>query len=126
MNRYFTEVIDAHVAIENWLEKGMGEETALLARFDPAFSMIALNGNRLDFAALSAFFHAHRTAKPGLEITIEEMTLVAEWPTGAVVSYREKQMLPGQAATLRNSTVVFEQAQSGLVWRHLHETTLAQ
>jgi hypothetical protein len=26
-----------------------------LARFDPAFSMIALNGSRLDFAALSAF-----------------------------------------------------------------------
>jgi hypothetical protein len=22
MNQYFTEVIDAHVAIENWLEKG--------------------------------------------------------------------------------------------------------
>ncbi|CAI1211569.1 DUF4440 domain-containing protein [Serratia quinivorans] len=126
MNRYFTEVIDAHVAIENWLEKGTGEEQALLARFDPAFSMIALNGSRLDFAALSAFFHAHRAAKPGLEITIEEMTLVAEWPTGAVVSYREKQMLPGQAATLRNSTVVFEQTQTGLGWRHLHETTLAQ
>lgn len=126
MNRYFTEVIDAHVAIENWLEKGMGEETALLARFNPAFSMIALNGSRLDFAALSAFFHAHRAAKPGLEITIEEMTLVAEWPTGAVVSYREKQMLPGQAVTLRNSTVVFEQTQTGLGWRHLHETTLAQ
>ncbi|TFZ50087.1 DUF4440 domain-containing protein [Serratia proteamaculans] len=126
MNRYFTEVIDAHVAIENWLEKGAGEEQALLARFDPAFSMIALNGHRLDFAALSAFFHAHRAAKPGLEITIEEMTLVAEWPTGAVVSYREKQMLPGQTATLRNSTVVFEQTQTGLGWRHLHETTLAQ
>ncbi|WP_413502916.1 DUF4440 domain-containing protein [Serratia proteamaculans] len=126
MNRYFTEVIDAHVAIENWLEKGMGEETVLLARFDTAFSMIALNGSRLDFAALSAFFHAHRAAKPGLEITIEEMTLVAEWPTGAVVSYREKQMQPGQAVTLRNSTVVFEQTQTGLGWRHLHETTLAQ
>ncbi|MDW5502125.1 DUF4440 domain-containing protein [Pseudomonas lundensis] len=126
MNRYFTEVIDAHVAIENWLEKGAGEEQALLARFDPAFSMIALNGSRLDFAALSAFFHAHRAAKPGLEITIEEMTLVAEWPTGAVVSYREKQMLPGQGATLRNSTVVFEQTHAGLGWRHLHETTLAQ
>jgi hypothetical protein len=126
MNQYFTEVIDAHVAIENWLEKGAGDEQGLLARFDPAFSMIALNGSRLDFAALSAFFRANRAAKPGLAISIEEMTLVAEWPTGAVVSYREKQRLPGQAATLRNSTVVFEQTQTGLGWRHLHETPISQ
>lgn len=126
MNRYFTEVIDAHVAIENWLEKGAGDEQGLLARFDPAFSMIALNGSRLDFAALSAFFRAHRAAKPGLAISIEEMTLVAEWPTGAVVSYREQQRLPGQAATLRHSTVVFEQTETGLCWRHLHETPIAQ
>lgn len=126
MNQYFTEVIDAHVAIENWLEKGAGDELGLLARFDPAFSMIALNGSRLDFAALSAFFRAHRAAKPGLAISIEEMTLVAEWPTGAVVSYREQQRLPGQAATLRHSTVVFEQTETGLGWRHLHETPIAQ
>ncbi len=52
--------------------------------------MIALSGAPLDFAALCAFFRAHRAAKPGLEIEIEEMKLVAEWPTGAVVSYREK------------------------------------
>ena len=91
MNPYFTEVIDAHIAIERWLGKGAGEEQALLARFTPDFSMIALNGAPLDFAALCAFFRAHRAAKPGLEIEIEEMKLVAEWPTGAVVSYREKQ-----------------------------------
>lgn len=126
MNRYFTEVIDAHAAIENWLEKGAGDEQALLARFDPAFSMIALNGGRLDFTALCSFFRAHRAAKPGLEIAIEEMTLVAEWPTGAVVSYRERQTLSGQATTLRNSTVVFEQTRTGLGWRHLHETAIAQ
>ncbi|CAI1142800.1 DUF4440 domain-containing protein [Serratia ficaria] len=125
MNRYFTEVIDAHVAIENWLEKGQGDEHALLARFEPDFSMIALNGGRLNFAALSAFFRAHRAAKPGLAIAIEEMVLVAEWPTGAVVSYRERQSLPGQAPTLRHSTVVFEQRPGGLGWRHLHETAIA-
>ena len=72
------------------------------------------------------FFRAHRAAKPGLEIEIEEMKLVAEWPTGAVVSYREKQSLPGQSATLRYSTVVFERQPNVLVWRHLHETAAAQ
>ncbi|HEO9035492.1 TPA: DUF4440 domain-containing protein [Serratia marcescens] len=126
MNPYFTEVIDAHIAIERWLGKGAGEEQALLARFTPDFSMIALSGAPLDFAALCAFFRAHRAAKPGLEIEIEEMKLVAEWPTGAVVSYREKQSLPGQNATLRYSTVMFERQPSALGWRHLHETAAAQ
>lgn len=126
MNPYFTEVIDAHIAIERWLGKGAGEEQALLARFTPDFSMIALSGAPLDFAALCAFFRAHRAAKPGLEIEIEEMKLVAEWPTGAVVSYREKQSLPGQRATLRYSTVVFERQPNVLGWRHLHETAAAQ
>ncbi|BEO29677.1 MAG: DUF4440 domain-containing protein [Serratia marcescens] len=126
MNPYFTEVIDAHIAIERWLGKGAGEEQALLARFTPDFGMIALSGAPLDFAALCAFFRAHRAAKPGLEIEIEEMKLVAEWPTGAVVSYREKQSLPGQSATLRYSTVVFERQPNVLGWRHLHETAAAQ
>ncbi|EON2012822.1 DUF4440 domain-containing protein [Serratia ureilytica] len=126
MNPYFTEVIDAHIAIERWLGKGAGEEQALLARFTPDFSMIALNGAPLDFTALCAFFRAHRAAKPGLEIEIEEMKLVAEWPTGAVVSYREKQSLQGQSATLRYSTVVFERLPDALGWRHLHETAAAQ
>lgn len=71
-------------------------------------------------------FRAHRAAKPGLEIVIEEMRLVAEWPTGAVVSYREKQSLPGQSATLRYSTVVFERLPNALGWRHLHETAAVQ
>ncbi len=55
MNPYFTEVIDAHIAIERWLGKGAGEEQALLARFTPDFSMIALNGAPQDFTALCAF-----------------------------------------------------------------------
>lgn len=126
MNRYFTEVIDAHVAIANWLGKGIGEKQALLARFQESFSMIALNGSKLGLAELSAFFNAHRAAKPGLEIVIEDMRLIAEWPTGAVVNYRERQTLPGQQATLRYSTVVFIQTAAGPGWCHLHETNIEQ
>lgn len=88
--------------------------------------MIALNGSNLGFKELGAFFQAHRAAKPGLEIVIEEMVLVAEWATGAVVNYREKQTLPGQPATLRYSTVVFTQTAAGPRWLHLHETPCGQ
>lgn len=126
MNRYFTEVIDAHVAIADWLGKGAGERQPLLARFHADFSMIALNGSKLGSNELEGFFQTHRAAKPGLEIAIEDMKMVAESATGTVVNYREKQTLPGQLATLRYSTVVFTQTADGLRWLHLHETPIGQ
>ncbi|HGM5490646.1 TPA: DUF4440 domain-containing protein [Serratia fonticola] len=126
MNRYFTEVIDAHVAIANWLGKGSGEYPALLARFQDDFCMITLNGSKLGRKELGAFFLAHRATKPGLEIVIEEMTMVAEWATGAIVHYREKQTLPGQPVSQRYSTVVFTQTTTGQRWLHLHETPIVQ
>lgn len=64
-------------------------------------------------------------ARPGLEIEIDNMQLIAESAAGATVTYQERQQLPGQEATLRFSTVVFELgADNQVVWRHLHETML--
>ncbi|WP_154056500.1 DUF4440 domain-containing protein [Pseudescherichia vulneris] len=128
MNRYFQEVVDAHELIRHWL----GDETAaievcdtLLARFSPAYSMVTPGGAMLDFTALNAFFRAQLGAKKGLHIAIENMQLVAESAEGATVTYQERQQLPGQHATLRFSTVVFESEPDGtLRWRHLHETSL--
>ncbi len=128
MNRYFQEVIDAHELISYWL----GNETTatevgetLLARFSPAYSMVTPGGAMLDFTALASFFRTQRGAKRGLHIDIENMQLVAESAGGATVTYQERQQLPGQSATLRFSTVVFESEQDGTVrWRHLHETFL--
>ncbi len=129
MNRYFQEVLDAHQLISRWLGEASAPQDVcetLLARFSPAFSMVALSGNRLDHAGLSAFFRAQGGAKSGLEIGIESMQLVAESATGAVVTYHERQQLPGQNATLRYSTVVYELGEDGKVmWRHLHETAAA-
>ncbi|MGB7800659.1 DUF4440 domain-containing protein [Buttiauxella sp.] len=118
MNPYIREVIDVHVAIENWLGKGEGDVEALLARFAPSFSMVTTGGAKLDFAMLSAFFRGQGAAKPGLKIVVEEITIVEDWLTGAVVSYSERQSLPGQEATLRYSTVVFADGK----WKLLHET----
>ncbi|TPG58334.1 DUF4440 domain-containing protein [Ewingella americana] len=129
MNRYLQEVLDAHQLISRWLGEASAPQDVcetLLARFSPAFSMVGLSGNRLDNAGLSAFFRAQGGAKAGLEIGIENMQLVAESATGAVVTYQERQQLPGQNATLRYSTVVFELGETGqVVWRHLHETAAA-
>ncbi len=128
MNRYFQEVLDAHELIRCWL----GDEAAsadvcetLLARFSPAYSMVTPGGAMLDFTTLASFFRAQRGAKKGLHIDIENMQLVAESAGGATVTYQERQQLPGQNATLRFSTVVFESEPDDTVrWRHLHETFL--
>ncbi len=97
----------------------------LLARFRLAYSMVTPGEAQLDYATLSAFFRSQRGAKAGLKIDIEDMTLIAESATGATVTYRERQQLPGQQPSLRFSTVVFDSgADNQVLWRHLHETTL--
>lgn len=119
MNRYIKEVIDVHADIENWLGKGEGDLGALLSRFSARFSMVTVAGGRLDAAGLGAFFNQQRGAKPGLNIELEEITVIEEWPNGAVVSYGERQSQPGEKGTLRYSTVIFS---AEMQWLRLHET----
>ncbi len=124
MNRWFKEVLDAHVAIERWLGRGEGDVQALLDRFSPDYSMIPLNGVPLDMHALNAFFTAAGGSKTGLEIQVDALSVIAEWPDGAVVGYRETQRI-AQESTVRWSTVVFELHEGEPRWRHLHETRQA-
>ena len=129
MNRYFQEVLDAHQLIVNWFAyPDTPPEVCdqLLTHFSPDYSMVTPSGNLLDYATLSSFFYSQGGAKLGLEINIEHMQLIQEGPQGAVVSYQERQLSPGQPATRRFSTVVFELgADNQILWRHLHETLLA-
>lgn len=128
MNRYFKEVLDAHELIRNWL----GDPDApiqvcddLLSRFSPAYSMVTASGALLDFSALNSFFRAQRGARVGLMIEIEDMQMVAESESGATLVYKERQHIPGQSATCRFSTVVFDiDSDEHVIWRHLHETML--
>ncbi|AHM72283.1 nuclear transport factor 2 family protein [Yersinia hibernica] len=123
MNPFVNEVITAHVAIEHWLGKGEGDIQALLAHFAPTFSMVTIGGGKLGFAELSAFFQGQKAGKQGLKIELSHIETVAQWSEGAVISYSEKQSLPGQPATVRHSTVVFRLSDRGLLWQHLHETS---
>lgn len=86
--------------------------------------MITPGGVCLDYPALGAFFRAQRACRPGLVIVVEHIDLVAEWPEGAALRYRERQQLPGQS---RDGTLVdghFKRERGRIVWRHLHETTV--
>jgi hypothetical protein len=122
---YFDEVIQAHVAIEQWLAEEQDEPALeqLLMRFSPQFSMVSPLGRVLDFDALSELFLMAGGKKLGFRIELSELRGIALYDGGATVSYREQQTDATGLHSDRRSTVVFEkQADGKVVWRHLHET----
>ena len=125
-NPCFDDVLSTHALIREWLS---GEATApahcadLLARFSPAFTMVAPGGKQLDHAGLTTFFRAAGGSRPGLQMRLSDLVLIQDCAAGASVSYRECQSLPGGENTERLSTVVYDKTPAGaLLWRHLHET----
>ena len=125
-NPCFDDVLSTHALIREWLS---GEATApahcadLLARFSPAFTMVAPGGKQLDHAGLTKFFRAAGGSRPGLQMRLSDLVLIQDCAAGASVSYRECQSLPGGENTERLSTVVYDKTPAGaLLWRHLHET----
>lgn len=121
---YFDEVIQAHVAIEQWLaeERDAGELDHLLARFSPQFSMVSPLGRVLDFDALNELFLMAGGRKLGFRIELSELRGIALHDAGATVSYREQQTDATGLHSDRRSTVVFEKVDGKILWRHLHET----
>jgi hypothetical protein len=126
---YFDEVIQAHIAIEQWLAEDQDESALerLLTRFSPQFSMISPLGRVLDFAALNELFLLAGGRKLGFRIELSNLRGIALYDGGAVVSYREQQTDATGLHSDRRSTVVFEKQASGqVIWQHLHETFCKQ
>lgn len=123
---FFEEVIQTHIEIEQWFAGTAPEGTLqnLLARFSPEFSMIApATGARVNAARVQALFTRLGGMRPGLKITLSELTGIDRHARGATVTYREHQVDHSASQTDRRATVVFEKQASGaLLWRHLHET----
>ncbi|MCW8275256.1 DUF4440 domain-containing protein [Pseudomonas sp. PCH199] len=121
---YFDEVIQAHVAIEQWLgkEQEASELEHLLTRFSPQFSMVSPLGRVLGFDALNQLFMLSGGKKLGFRIKLSELRGIALHNDGATVSYREQQTDATGLHSDRRSTVVFQKVDGKILWRHLHET----
>ena len=121
---YFDEVIQAHVAIEQWLaeERDASDLEKLLTRFSPQFSMVSPLGRVLDFDALNDLFTLAGGKKLGFRIELSELLGIALYEGGATVSYREQQTDATGLHSDRRSTVVFEKLDDRILWRHLQET----
>jgi hypothetical protein len=128
-NPYFKELDDIHVEIQALFD-GSADDGALqriVARFAPQFTLVMPSGAALDHAGLRETFAKLRGARPGSQITIREREIVAEYPSGAVVKYREYQRDNTGNANVRRSTAVLDlDAQGKVTWRHLQETFCAE
>ncbi|MGX5027961.1 DUF4440 domain-containing protein [Enterobacter asburiae] len=122
MTPFEHEIIDLHIALENWLGKGEGELHALLARFHPDFLMIPPGGVHIDYVGLVRFLENQRGSRPGLKIVIDELSTIQRWDHGAVLHYRETQTRPELPVNVRWSTAVLNQEGGRITWRLLHET----
>jgi hypothetical protein len=124
-NPYFKELGDVHVEIQALFD-GSADHGALdriMARFAPQFTVVMPSGNALDHAGLREVFAKLNGARPGSQITIRDMEMVCEYPSGAVVKFREYQRDNAGNANVRRSTAVMElDAHGKVTWRHLQET----
>ncbi|MDU4276667.1 MAG: DUF4440 domain-containing protein, partial [Enterobacter asburiae] len=66
MTPFEHDIIDLHIALEDWLGKGEGDSDALLARFSPDFMMIPPGGVQIDYIGLASFLENQRGSRPGL------------------------------------------------------------
>ncbi|MBL5926989.1 DUF4440 domain-containing protein [Enterobacter asburiae] len=123
MTPFEHDIIDLHIALEDWLGKGEGDLDALLARFSPDFLMIPPGGVQIDYIGLASFLENQRGSRPGLKIVIDELSTIQQWDRGAVLHYRETQTRPDLPVNVRWSTAVLNQEGDRIVWRLLHETT---
>ncbi|MGF6769216.1 hypothetical protein P3T18_001686 [Paraburkholderia sp. GAS199] len=124
-NPYFKELDDIHVEIQALFD-GSADAGALdriMARFAPSFTLVMPSGAVLDRASLHDTFARLNGARPGSQIQIKDRVIVAQYESGAVVTYREFQRDDTGTANVRRSTAVMEVDAHGLVrWRHLQET----
>ncbi|MFM0728250.1 nuclear transport factor 2 family protein [Paraburkholderia strydomiana] len=124
-NPYFKELGDIHAEIQALFD-GSADDGALqriVARFAPQFTMVMPSGIAVDHAGVHELFGKLRGARPGSQITIRDMEIVADYGSGAVVKYREYQRDGAGNANVRRSTAVLDlDAHGKVTWRHLHET----
>jgi hypothetical protein len=124
-NPYFKELGDIHAEIQALFDGSAdhGVLDRIMARFAPQFTLVMTSGIALDHAGVREIFAKLNGARPGSQISIRDMEIVSEYPSGAVVKYREFQRDNTGNANVRRSTAVMDlDAYGKVTWRHLQET----
>lgn len=124
------EVVDRHAFFANWFT-GRADEGAMReteAAFAPTMVMIAPDGSILSRAeVIAAIAGARGRSADGFSIEVDAFSVLYEGESAVLIAYRERQFGAG-ARSPRRSTALFTPsagAVNGVVWRHVHETFIA-
>lgn len=124
-DRAMAEIDGLHRVLQRWFRaEGERDEAAVLAHFDPAYTMITPTGKLLTLDDFRAALPGFWGSRPGLVMEISGETLVHEAGGFAAMTYQERQRLDS-AVTDRFSTVLMMERGGAPVWRHLQETMIA-
>lgn len=122
MNPYLTELHQGLDALAHWLGSAEGDFAQLIDRFAADFSMTVPSGAQLDRNGLAAFLQAQQASRPGLNISVDRVSVLHQWDQGAVVHYRELQHWDGNGGNVRWATALFSVENEKVRWRHVQET----
>ncbi len=125
-DRAADEINALHRLLQAWFRaEGPHEPDAILAHFDPAFTMITPAGRLITYGQFSAAFPTLRGTRPGLVMEISDVTVRYADDGSALVTYVERQRQDAAVTDRLSSALLLDRAgQATPIWRHLHETWL--
>ena len=127
IQRALAEIDGLHRVLQRWFRaEGEQDASAVLAHFDPAYTMITPTGKQLTLDMFQNALPGFWGSRPGLVMEISNETLVHAAPGIAVMTYNERQHLNGTATDRFSTVVMLDRGESvSPAWRHLQETMIA-
>ncbi len=125
-DRAAREIDALHRLLQAWFRaEGDADPAPVLARFDPAFTMITPGGKLVSFAQFSGAFPTLRGTRPGLVMEISDVVVRHTDAAAALVTYTERQRQDATVTVRLSSALLLDRpGAASPAWRHLHETWL--
>jgi hypothetical protein len=97
MDQLYAEVVKHHEDLANWLNGQAGPELlkTFESRHHPDFTLVTIDGDRLDLPALMTSLAGAHNAVPGLTISIEEFEVLLRTDDVVVCRFLERHSVGG-------------------------------
>lgn len=120
------EIHHLHDKLQAWFRAEVDVDALddLMAHFCTDFSMVGIAGKRLDRPAVEGLFAGGHGARPGLQISIEDVQTVDVPAPLAMLRYREGHAVGAGDVAWRESLAVLRKEQGRWRWLALHEVVV--
>jgi hypothetical protein len=117
-----------HRLLQAWFRaEGTDDPSAIRARFDEGFTMVTPAGKVITYEQFSGGLPTMRGSRPTLVMEISDVVVRYLNDSMAVVTYCERQIQDSGTTDRISTAVLIERADRPTpVWRHLHESWIAQ